>query len=119
MVEHGVRGQAVDQRHDGGGVYRLSRGLSERAILYLVIIENGGNNGENQWQLERHLADHSLSPNDREKSAIPPSHSIMTRHSAVLFLQVLDHVLLAAIYPSGEDQHQEFQLQRVHEAEPT
>ncbi len=26
------REQAVDQRHDGGGVYRLSRGLSERAI---------------------------------------------------------------------------------------
>jgi len=38
---------------------------------------------------------------------------------AVLFLQVLDHVLLAAIYPSGEHQHQEFQLQRVHGAEPT
>jgi hypothetical protein len=49
--------------------------------LCLVIIENGGNNGENQWQLERHLADHSLSSNDREKSAIPPSYSIMTRHN--------------------------------------
>jgi hypothetical protein len=40
-----------------------------------TILENGGNNGENQWQLERHLADHSLSPNDRKKSAIPPSKS--------------------------------------------
>ena len=29
--------------------------------LCLVIIENGGNNGENQWQLERYLADHSRS----------------------------------------------------------
>jgi hypothetical protein len=45
-----------------------------------TILENGGNNGENQWQLERHLADHSRSPNDRKKSAIPPSYSIMTRH---------------------------------------
>ncbi len=45
-----------------------------------TILENGGNSGENQWQLERHLADHSLSPNDRKKSAIPPSYSIMTRH---------------------------------------
>jgi hypothetical protein len=52
----------------------------DSVVLCLVIIENGGNNGENQWQLERHLADHSLSPNDREKSAIPPSYSIMTRH---------------------------------------
>jgi hypothetical protein len=46
-----------------------------------TILENGGNNGENPWQLERHLADHSLSPNDQKKSAIPPSYSIMTRHT--------------------------------------
>ena len=45
-----------------------------------TILENGGNNGENQWQLERYLADPSLNPNDWKKSAIPPSYSIMTRH---------------------------------------
>ncbi len=48
-----------------------------------TILENGGNNGENQWQLERHLADHSLSPNDRKTSAIPSSYPIMTRHSVL------------------------------------
>ena len=32
----------------------------------------------------------------------------------VLLLQVLDDVLLTAIHPSGEDQHEKLKLQRVH-----
>jgi hypothetical protein len=32
----------------------------------------------------------------------------------ILFLQVLDDVLLIAIHPSGEDQHQKLKLQSVH-----
>ena len=46
------------------------------------ILENGGNDVESQWQLERHLANHSLSPNDRKTSAIPPSYAMITRHRA-------------------------------------
>ncbi len=45
------------------------------------MLENGSNNGENQRDLERHLAHDSLSPNDREKSATPPLYPIMTRHT--------------------------------------
>ena len=56
--------------------------VASASSLCLVIIENGGNNGENQWQLERHQADHSLSPNDREKSAITLPYRITTRHRA-------------------------------------
>jgi hypothetical protein len=47
--------------------------VAQRNILgdeICTIFENGGNNGENRWELERHQADHSLSSNDREKSAI-------------------------------------------------
>ena len=45
------------------------------------ILENRGNDGEKQRELERHWADHSLSPNDRENSATPPAYPIMTRHT--------------------------------------
>ncbi len=37
--------------------------------------------GEQQRELERHLADHSLSPNGREGSATPHLYPIMTRHN--------------------------------------
>ena len=46
-----------------------------------TILENSGNNSENQCQLERHLVDHSLRPNDRKTAAIPQSYPIMTRHN--------------------------------------
>jgi hypothetical protein len=38
---------------------------------------------------------------------------LLAEHS-VLLLQVLDDVLLIAIHPSGEDQHQKLKLQSVH-----
>ncbi len=50
--------------------------VAQRNVLgdeICAVLKNRGNNGENQWELEGHLADHSLSPNDREKSAILPS----------------------------------------------
>ena len=58
--------------------------VAQRNILgdeICTIFENGGNSGENKWELERHQADHSLSPNDREKSAITLPYRITTRHT--------------------------------------
>jgi hypothetical protein len=46
-----------------------------------TIFEDGGNNGENQCELERHQADHSLGRNDRGRSAITLPGRIMTRDS--------------------------------------
>ena len=46
-----------------------------------TVLENGSNNGENQWALERHPANHSLSRNVSEKSAILPLNRIMTRRN--------------------------------------
>jgi hypothetical protein len=37
----------------------------------------------------------------------------------VLLLEILDDVLLAAIHPSGEKQHQKLKLQCVHRVERT
>jgi transposase InsO family protein len=51
------------------------------------ILESGGTNREKLQELERHLADHSLSPNDQRNSATPPAYPIMTRHS-------MEHVYL-------------------------
>jgi signal transduction histidine kinase len=59
--------------------------VAKRNILgdeICTIFENNGNNGENKWELERHQADPSLSPNDREKSAISLPYRITTRHTA-------------------------------------
>jgi hypothetical protein len=36
-----------------------------------AILDNGSDNREDQWELERHLAKTSLSPNEREKSVDP------------------------------------------------
>ncbi len=58
--------------------------VAQRNILgdeICTIFENGGNSGENKWELERHQADHSLSPSDREKLAITLPYRITTRHS--------------------------------------
>ena len=47
--------------------------VAQRNILgdeICTIFENGGNSGENKWELERHQADHSLSPNDRESQQL-------------------------------------------------
>jgi len=57
--------------------------VAQRDILgdeICSILENRGNDGEKQRELERHWADHCLSPNDRENSATPPAYPIMTRH---------------------------------------
>jgi hypothetical protein len=45
-----------------------------------TISEYGGNNAENEWEFERHRADHRLSRNHREKSANAPQNPIMLRH---------------------------------------
>jgi hypothetical protein len=61
--------------------------VAQRNILgdeICTIFENGGNCGENKWELERHQADHSLSPNEREKSAITLPYRITTRHREVV-----------------------------------
>ncbi len=58
--------------------------VAQRNILgdeICTIFENGGNSEENKWELERHQADHSLSPNDWEKSVIPLSYPLLTRHN--------------------------------------
>jgi len=36
-----------------------------------AILENGSDNRENQWELERHLANDSRSPNERKNSVDP------------------------------------------------
>ena len=63
-----------------------ARGLvPQRNILgdeICTILEYNSNNGEDQWELEWHLTDNSLSPNDRKKSAILPPYPIVTRHTA-------------------------------------
>jgi hypothetical protein len=56
--------------------------VAQRKVLgdeICTISENGGNNAENEWELDRHRTDHSLSPNDHEKSAITLPYPIMTR----------------------------------------
>jgi hypothetical protein len=53
-----------------------------------TILENGGSDGENQWQLERHLADCSLSSSDQKTSAIPLSYPIMTKDNAETQLKI-------------------------------
>ena len=48
------------------------------------------------------------------------SSTQMLAEYPVLLLRVLNHVLLAAIHPSGEDQHEKLRkLHRAHRAEPT
>jgi hypothetical protein len=37
----------------------------------------------------------------------------------IFLFQVLDDILLTAIYPSSEERYQELQLQSVHAADPT
>ncbi len=45
-----------------------------------TLLEDGGDNGEEQRELEKHPANDGLSPNGRKTSAISPSYPIMTRH---------------------------------------
>ncbi len=45
-----------------------------------AVLEYGSNKKEHQWELARHSANHSPSPNAQEKPADPPSYRIMTRH---------------------------------------
>jgi hypothetical protein len=47
----------------------------------------------------------------RESQSLPAE---LFAQGSILLLQVFNHVLLVAIYPSGEEQHQELQLQSVH-----
>jgi len=57
--------------------------VAQRNILgdeIRTISEYGGNNAENEWELERHRADHSLSRNHRKKSANSPPNTILMRH---------------------------------------
>jgi len=46
-----------------------------------TVLEDGSDNGENQRELEGHLADHSLGPSERRKSEDPRPYAIMTRHT--------------------------------------
>ena len=56
----------------------------------------------------------------REEESFPvqllPQGSV-TRKLRFLLLEVFDHTLLMAIYPAGEDQHQELKRQRVHRSQ--
>jgi hypothetical protein len=47
----------------------------------------------------------------RESQSLPAE---LFAQGSILLLQVFNHVLLVAIYPSGEEQHQELQLRSVH-----
>ena len=47
-----------------------------------------------------------------------PIAELLSEHP-ILRLQVLDDILLAAIYPSGEDHYQKRKLQIVHPREGT
>jgi hypothetical protein len=47
----------------------------------------------------------------RESQSLPAE--LLSEHP-ILRLQVLDHILLAAVHPSGEEQHQELQLRSVY-----
>jgi hypothetical protein len=47
----------------------------------------------------------------RESQSLPAE---LFAEGSILLLQVFNHVLLVAIYPSGEEQHQKLQLRSVH-----
>jgi hypothetical protein len=67
-------------------MYQTRELVAQRNILgheLGTVLENGSNNGENQWALERHPANHSLSPDVPEKPAISPPDRVMTRHSLI------------------------------------
>ena len=57
--------------------------MAQRSVFVdkaCTILEDGDDNVENQWELEGHLANDSLSPNTRRMSADSRSYAIMTRH---------------------------------------
>jgi len=47
-----------------------------------TVLENGSNHGEKGCELERHLENHSLSPDAQKRSAKSRSYRIMTMHNA-------------------------------------
>jgi hypothetical protein len=63
--------------------------------------------GDLQWRNSRSAPSLSIG----EQQAL--FAQLLAEHP-VLLLQVLDDVLLIAIHPSGEDQHQKLKLQSVH-----
>ena len=90
-------------------MYQARKLVAQRNILgheIGAVLENGSDNGENQWALERHPANHSLSPNVPEKSAISPPYRIMTRHSRekfrgdVFFPSLDDHLCVGCTHVS-------------------
>jgi hypothetical protein len=48
------------------------------------VLENGGNNGKDQLQPERHSADDSLSSDEQRTSANPEPYAITTKDTCVL-----------------------------------
>ena len=60
--------------------------MAQRNVLgdeICSVLEDGANNGANQRELEGHLANDSLNPNERKKPAVPPLYLIMTKHTAL------------------------------------
>jgi hypothetical protein len=51
-----------------------------------TVLEDGSDNGENQRELEGHLADHSLGPTERRRAENPRLYAILTRHNLQMVL---------------------------------